>query len=98
KSILDGDPSNWGIAVVVLSQEGYPSSGVWRVRDVQLAAEQWRIGGGTGSPADTRIMDLLWPEGNEPTQEAYLINQNPIGIDIDGLDPDQFPQVPMIIP
>jgi alpha-amylase/alpha-mannosidase (GH57 family) len=98
KSLLDGDPSNWGIAVVVLSQEGYPSSGVWRVRDVQLVAEQWRIGGGTGSPVDTRIMDILWPEGFEPTQEMYLINQNPIDVDIDSLDPDRFPQVPMIIP
>jgi len=98
KSLLDGDPFNWGITVAVLSQEGYPSSGVWRVRDVQLEAEQWRIGGGTGSPADTRIMDILWPERNEPTQETYLTNQNPIGVDIDSQDPDQFPQVPMIIP
>jgi alpha-amylase/alpha-mannosidase (GH57 family) len=98
KNLLGGDPLNWGIAVVVLSQEGYPSSGVWRVRDVQLEAEQWRIGGGTGSPTDTRIMDILWPKGNEPTQEAFLVNQNPIGVDIDSLDPDQFPQVPMIIP
>jgi alpha-amylase/alpha-mannosidase (GH57 family) len=98
KSLLGGDPSNWGIAVVVLSQEGYPSSGVWRVRDVQLEAEQWRIGGGTGSPADTRIMDILWPEGNKPAQETYLTNQNPTDVDIDSLDPDQFPQVLMIIP
>jgi alpha-amylase/alpha-mannosidase (GH57 family) len=98
KSLLEGDPSNWGIAVVVLSQEGYPSSGVWRVRDVQLAAEQWRIGGGTGSPADTRIMDLLWPEGGKTTQEGYLTNPNPTAVDIDSLNPDQFPQVPMIIP
>jgi len=38
------------------------------------------------------------PERNEPTQETYLINQNPIGVDIDNQDPDQFPQAPMIIP
>jgi hypothetical protein len=65
---------------------------------VQLAAEQWRIGGGTGSPADTRIMDLLWPEGSKTTQEGYLTNPNPTAVDFDSLDPDQFPQVPMIIP
>jgi alpha-amylase/alpha-mannosidase (GH57 family) len=97
KTLLDGDPLTWGIAVAVLSQEGYPSSGVWRVRNVQTETEQWRIGGGTGSPADTRIMDILWPEGNEPMQEDYLKNLNPIDVDIDSLDTDQFPQVPMII-
>jgi alpha-amylase/alpha-mannosidase (GH57 family) len=96
KGLLDGDPLKWNIALAVLSQEGYPSSGVWRVRDVQAVAEQWRIGGGSGSPADTRIMDILWPEGMEPPQEESLQNPNPIDVDIKTLTPDQFPQVPMI--
>jgi alpha-amylase/alpha-mannosidase (GH57 family) len=98
KSLLEGDPLEWSISVVVLSQEGYPSAGVWRVRNVQPEAEQWRIGGGSGSPADTRIMDILWPEGNEPTQQEYLQNPNPVDVDMESLIPDQFPQVPMISP
>jgi alpha-amylase/alpha-mannosidase (GH57 family) len=98
KSLLEGDPLKWGIAVAVLSQEGYPSAGVWRVRDVQPVAEQWRIGGGSGSTADTRIMDIIWPEGMEPPQEETLQNPNPVGVDITTLAPDQFPQVPMMGP
>jgi hypothetical protein len=86
----------WGTAVAVLSQEGYPSAGVWRVRNVQPAAEQWRIGGGSGSTADTRIMDILWPEGMEPPQDEMLQNPNPVGVDLTTLTSDQFPQVPMI--
>jgi len=98
KKLIKGDPLEWKIAVAILSQDGFPSAGVWRVRNVQPAAEQWRIGGGTGSPADTRIMDILWPEGNEPLQDEYLSNFNPAGIDINTLEPDQFPQIPMVGP
>ena len=35
----------WRYAAVVLGQEGFPASGVMRVRDVQPTAEQWRFGG-----------------------------------------------------
>jgi alpha-amylase/alpha-mannosidase (GH57 family) len=98
RSLLPGDPAGWSYAVAVLSQEGYPSAGVWRVRDVQLNAEQWRIGGGTGSIADTRIMDILWPEGNTPVQEQLLQNQAPQGAALADLEPDQYPQVPMVAP
>ena len=49
RTVLEGNPEEWAFAVVVLGQEGFPSAGVWRVRDVQPAAEQWRFGGGTGS-------------------------------------------------
>ena len=96
KKLIKGDPLEWKIAVAILSQDGFPSAGVWRVRNVQPVAEQWRIGGGTGSLADTRIMDILWPEGNEPLQGEFLSNFNPTGIDINTLEPDQFPQIPMI--
>ncbi|MFN2274261.1 MAG: glucodextranase DOMON-like domain-containing protein, partial [Anaerolineales bacterium] len=98
RSLLPGEPQGWSYAVAVLSQEGYPSAGVWRVRDVLPSAEQWRIGGGTGSAADTRIMDLLWPAGNTPTQEELLQNQAPAGTAIAELEPDDLPQVPMITP
>jgi alpha-amylase/alpha-mannosidase (GH57 family) len=96
RNLLEGDPQAWQIAVAVLSQEGFPSAGAWRVRDVQPSAEQWRIGGGSGSPADTRILDVLWPAVEGPTQERLLLNPNPPGVDLDELGPDQLPQVPML--
>ena len=42
----EGDPAEWGYALVVMSQEGFPAPGVRRVRDVSPTAEQWRVGGG----------------------------------------------------
>ncbi len=98
RSLVEGNPLQWQIAVVILSQEGFPAPGVWRVRNVQPVAEQWRIGGGSGSPADTRILDLLWPSGNGPTQEELLQHENPVALDLQTLGPDQFPQVHMIAP
>lgn len=64
------DPATWRVAVAVLGQEGYPSSGVDRVRDVQPVAEQWRFGGGTGEATETRIIDLLHPDAG--VQEQVL--------------------------
>ena len=97
RSLLEGDPSQWSIAAVVLSQEGYPSTGVWRVRDVLPLAEQWRIGGGSGSNFDTRILDVLWPEGLEPAQEAFLINPLAgLQVELEILTPDDYPQMPML--
>lgn len=94
-----GSPEDWQYAVVVLSQEGYPSAGVWRVRNVQPDAEQWRIGGGTGSNLDTRIMDVLWPEGSLPDQTELLSNPQPgAALDLSGLPPDGYPIVPMLAP
>lgn len=98
RGLIPGDPSTWALAVAILSQEGFPAAGVWRVRDVQEQAEQWRIGGGTGSPADTRILDILWPADRQPTQESLLRHGNPADVDIGSLGPDQLPQVPMIAP
>ncbi|MBT8202381.1 MAG: glycoside hydrolase [Acidimicrobiia bacterium] len=66
----DGDPAEWGYAVAVMSQEGFPSPGVRRVRDVAPAAEQWRVGGGDSAAGDTRIIDALWETGGEA--EALL--------------------------
>ena len=95
----ESDPSAWAFAVTVLSQEGFPSPGVWRVRDVMQEAEQWRIGGGTGSNLDTRILDLLWPESREGTQEDLLSNPSPEeGVEFEDLTADDYPQVPMIRP
>lgn len=71
KRILGDDPENWRFAAAVLSQEGFPSGGVWRVRDVLPKSEGWRIGGApAGTTNHTRIMDLVWAEAGQ--QEAWL--------------------------
>lgn len=66
KASLPGDPAAWHYAVALLSQEGFAPG---RVREVVRTAEQWRIG---GDPDGTRILDLLWPEGGQPSQEEQL--------------------------
>lgn len=98
RDLIPGDPATWSIAVALLGQEGFPASGVWRVRDVNANAEQWRFGGAPGDTNHTRIVDILWPEGNTPTQEALLGTYSGSQDDVDGLGPDDFPQVGMIRP
>ncbi len=95
KSALPGDPSTWHFAVAVMSQEGYPAAGVWRIREVQLSGEQWRIGGGTGAVNDTRIMDILWPEGLEGTQGDFLAPPATSVATMGELTPDDVGQMPM---
>jgi carbohydrate-binding DOMON domain-containing protein len=71
KSILGENPAEWRYAAVVLGQEGYPSGGVMRVRDVLAVGEQWRFGGApAGATNHTRVIDLVWP--GEGEQEAWL--------------------------
>jgi alpha-amylase/alpha-mannosidase (GH57 family) len=95
RSLLPGDVASWSVAVVILGQEGYPAAGVWRVRDVNPVAEQWRFGGGPSDANHTRIIDLSWPVGLEPTQET-LLDSYASSQDIESLGPDDFPQVPML--
>jgi len=96
RSLLPGDPESWSVAVVMLGQEGYPAAGVWRVRDVNPIAEQWRFGGGTLDVNHTRIIDFLWPADMPGNQEAFLGSYATSQEDIDSLGPDDFPQLPMI--
>jgi carbohydrate-binding DOMON domain-containing protein len=75
-SILGTNPEAWRYAAMVLSQEGYPSGGVMRVRDVNANAEQWRIGGApAGATNHTRVIDLVWAELG--LQEAWLSTFTP---------------------
>ena len=91
----NGDPSTWGYAVVLMSQEGFPSSGVRRVRDIGQTAEQW-VGGGAPEDANhTRIYDLLAPD--EGVQEEMLRGYESSAT-LEGLGPDDFPQVPVVVP
>ncbi len=76
KSILGDTPEAWRYAAIVMGQEGFPSGGVLRVRDVAPAAEQWRFGGAPGGTTNhTRVIDLVWPEAGQ--QEAWLSNFAP---------------------
>jgi alpha-amylase/alpha-mannosidase (GH57 family) len=97
KVILGDAPDSWRYAAVVLSQEGFPSAGVMRVRDVMPAAEQWRIGGApAGATNHTRVMDLVWPE--EGQQEAWLSAFAISDVSQPELTADDFATVPMLQP
>jgi hypothetical protein len=96
----EGDPAAWRYLGLVLGQEGFPARGVWRVRDVEEEAAQYRFGGG---PADTtnhtRIIDLAWPVDATPTQEQMLGDYSPSQEpDMDRLGPDDFAQLRMLQP
>jgi alpha-amylase/alpha-mannosidase (GH57 family) len=88
----EGSPSEWSYAVAVMSQEGFPSPGVRRVRDVESNPAQWRIGGGDGSINGTRILDLA--AGELGLQEIMLSDYDPITTgSVDDLTDDDFAQV-----
>jgi hypothetical protein len=94
------DPAAWSYLGVVLGQEGFPASGVWRVRDVNVAAEQWRFGGApANSTTHTRIVDVAYPAGFAPSQEDALSSFTPQNVpagQFDALSPDDFAQLPLI--
>lgn len=92
----EGDPAEWAYAVALLGQEGYPSDGVWRVRDVSQRAEAYRFGGAPADNNHTRIIDLLLPEGAAKTQEDYLSTYPSSASPVDDKGPDDFAIVPMI--
>jgi alpha-amylase/alpha-mannosidase (GH57 family) len=98
RAVLEGDPEDWAFAAMVLGQEGYPAGGVWRVRDVNPSAEQWRFGGGPADATHTRIIDLIWPADATPTQEELLSDYTPEDQVPDQPDPDHFAQVDMLAP
>jgi len=93
------DPATWGYLGVVMSQEGYPSSGVWRIRDVEPAGQQWRFGGAPADTNHTRIIDVAYPAELSPTQEEAL-SAYPASTesDMDALGPDDFAQLTMVRP
>ena len=95
KSILGDNPEDWAFAAMVLSQEGFPSGGVMRVRDVLPIAEQWRIGGGSvGATNHTRVMDLVWPVPG--FQEEWLSSFAPSSLPQTELTASDFARIPML--
>ncbi|HSJ72539.1 MAG TPA: glucodextranase DOMON-like domain-containing protein, partial [Acidimicrobiia bacterium] len=92
----EGDPATWGYAVALMSQEGFPSSGVRRIRDVDVSAQQYRLGGSDGSVNATRIIDVLWPD--EGVQGELLTPAVPMASgSLDDLGPDDFAQVRFVV-
>jgi len=63
KKIIGDRPQDWGYLVVLTSQEGFPATGNWRVREVLANAEEYRLGGGRDDNLDPNIIDILAPEG-----------------------------------
>ncbi|MEJ2209724.1 MAG: glucodextranase DOMON-like domain-containing protein [Anaerolineae bacterium] len=97
--VADLAPATWGYLGVVMSQEGYPASGVWRIRDVEATAQQWRLGGAPADTNHTRIVDVAYPQGFTPSQEEALSDYPPSQeTDMDALGPDDFGQLPMVRP
>ena len=91
---------SWQYLGVVMGQEGYPASGVWRVRDVNPTAEQWRFGGApANSTTHTRIIDVALPADFPLSQEqglsAYIPQNIPAAV-FDALSPDDFGQLSML--
>ncbi len=94
KSILGDNRQDWRYAAVVMSQEGFPSGGVMRVRDVVEEAEGWRIGGAPENATNhTRVIDLVWPEAGQ--QEAWLADFRPTDTTQTQLTAVDFARIPM---
>ncbi|NPV57775.1 MAG: glycoside hydrolase, partial [Anaerolineae bacterium] len=89
----EGDPREWGYVAAVLSQDGYPATGIWRVRDVDTQAKQWRFGGGADDTNHTRIVDLVWSQWAVPTQEEMLTDYSPSQEAYDSLAAGDFAKV-----
>jgi len=92
----EGDPAEWGYAAVVLSQDGYPSTGVWRVRDIQADSAQWKFGGAPDDVNHTRIIDMAWPADATGTQEEMLGTYAASSGQIDTLTENDFTQMQML--
>ena len=97
KTILGDAPDAWRYTAMVMSQEGFPSSGVLRIRDAAPSAEQWRIGGAPdGTTNHTRVLDVVWPEAGQ--QEAWLSDFTPSSAAQGELTADDFARIEMLTP
>jgi hypothetical protein len=88
----EGDPTQWGYVAAVMSQDGFPASGVWRVRDGEETAGQRRFGGvPKGATNYPRILDLA-DTGDQAKQLAFT----PSTLEVSTLTPDDFAQVSLL--
>jgi hypothetical protein len=89
-----GDPTTWAYAAAVMSQEGFPSAGVRRVRDVEAVAQQFRLGGAPDDANHTRIVDAVAAtEGEQEELLSVYVSAN----SLEGLGPDDFGIIPLLI-
>lgn len=96
KTILGDNPQAWRYAALVLGQEGYPSPGVMRVRDVNPSAEQWRFGGAPQASGNhTRVIDFAWSNPGE--QEAWLAGFTPAEINQGAIAANDVAKIPMLV-
>ena len=87
------DPTTFGYTGMVLSQEGFPTAGVLRVRDVEPEAGQWRIGGAADDTNHTRVIDLVLDGDQAAVLSTYPSSQESVG----KLSPDDFAQIPLLL-
>ena len=88
------EPASWGILATVASQEGFPAGGVWRIRDVEASAQQWRLGGAPADTNHTRLIDVAYPANFSPSQEEALSSYPPSQAgSMDELGADDFAQL-----
>ncbi len=88
----EGDPATWSYAAMVMSQEGFPAAGVWRVRDGQETAAQWKFGGvPAGATNYPRIFDLV-----DTGDQAAQLGFTPSPADVDSLTADDFAQIALL--
>jgi alpha-amylase/alpha-mannosidase (GH57 family) len=89
-----GSPADWRYLAVVTGQEGFPASGVWRIRDVNATAEQWRFGGAPADTNHTRIIDVALGVGAD--QFALLSDYDPSqASNMDELAAEDFAILPL---
>jgi alpha-amylase/alpha-mannosidase (GH57 family) len=99
KDVLgDGNPAAWGYAIIMMGQEGYPATGVWRIRDVEPDAAQWRFGGAPVDTNHTRVIDMLWPEDGIGNQVEFLSTYVSSDKSVDELAADDYAIIPLILP
>jgi alpha-amylase/alpha-mannosidase (GH57 family) len=93
----DSDPTAWSYVAILAGQEGFPSSGVRRIRDVEGESQQWRFGGAPGDINHTRIIDVAWEERGR--QESWLSTYPSVTSgSLDDLGADDFPILPLLGP
>ena len=94
--VADSDPTTWAYAAAVMSQEGFPSPGVRRVRDVGVTAEQYTAGGAPNDINHTRLFDLV-AAGRDVQESALSEYPSVASGSIDDLDPDDFATIPLLV-
>jgi carbohydrate-binding DOMON domain-containing protein len=94
KSVLGENPADWAYIAMINGQEGFPSVGNWRVRDVNKESAQWRFGGGDDGLSDPNVIDIALPKDYTPSQEDMLSGWNPsTATSLDNVDINDFCEI-----